>query len=267
MIKQSDITLLISTYNWPHALELILKSILVQSMMPQEVIIADDGSSDETKRLIDHYKSMFGIPLKHVWHEDLGFRKSLILNKAIQQSSGEYIIQIDGDIVLHKHFIKDHFKQRRKGFFIAGSRASINEKKSNQILKNGQFKFSFFTGGLETRFNAIHFPYLSFFFKTDPLSSWNVKGCNMAFWKVDFIKINGYFNDFKGWGWEDYELAQRLINSGIRKKRVKWSAIGFHIFHPLNSRGNSATNEKVYRESLKEKIVKRFPGLSEVYSI
>lgn len=265
MINKSDITLLISTYNWPDALELVLKSVLIQSLMPQEIIIADDGSSEDTKKLIAQYQHLFTIPLKHIWHEDLGFRKSLILNKAIQQSSGDYIIQIDGDIILHKHFIKDHFNQRKEGFFVAGSRACIDEKKVNEILQNRRFDFTFFSKGIGSRFNAIHFPFLSFLFKSNPLSSWNVKGCNMAFWKSDFIKVNGYFNSFQGWGWEDYELAQRLINNGVRKKRVKWAAIGFHIFHPLNSRGNSNTNEKIYRESLTEKIIKRFPGLSEVY--
>ncbi len=266
MSKQSNITLLISTYNWPNALDLVLKSIFIQSMLPLEIVIADDGSSDETKKVIDKYKKISNIPLIHVWHEDLGFRKSLILNKAIDISSGEYIVQIDGDIILDKNFIKDHYKQRRKGFFVAASRACINPQKSEEILKNGHIQFSFFTSGLDTRFNALRVPIICNFIQNKSTSSWNVKGCNMAFWKKDFVDINGYYNDFKGWGWEDYELAQRFINNGVRKRRVKWSAIGYHIFHKLNSRGNSDINEKVYRETLTKKLTNRFPGLSEIHN-
>src|ERR1700712_962551 len=101
-------SLVISTYNWPQALELCLKSVATQKHLPDEVIIADDGSGEETRLLIDKYKKDFPVPLLHLWHEDKGFRKTIILNKAINQSSFEYIIQVDGDVILEKHFISDH---------------------------------------------------------------------------------------------------------------------------------------------------------------
>jgi len=102
------ISLVISTYNWPEALELVLKSVLKQELMPNEVIIADDGSSISTKKLITKFKDLFTVPLIHVWHEDNGFQKATILNKAIAESSGDYIVQVDGDCIIHHKFIKDH---------------------------------------------------------------------------------------------------------------------------------------------------------------
>src|SRR5690606_40318222 len=101
-------------------------------------------------------------------------------------------------------------------------------------------------------------------FKTDPCSSHNVKGCNLAFWLDDYVRINGYFNGFTGWGWEDYEFAERLINSGVKKKRLKWAAVGFHIFHPLSSRANFKPNERIYKETVENRMWRRSPGFREV---
>lgn len=258
------VALLVSTYNWPEALELVLLSILRQSRMPDEVIIADDGSDERTALLINTFIDKHGMSIKHVWHEDKGFRKSIILNKALKQATSPYIIEIDGDIILHKHFVADHLRAAQPGFFVQGSRAMIGERKSNEILKTKQLDFHAFTSGMHTRFNALRLPLLSGLFKTDPTSSHNVKGCNIAFWRQDFIAINGYYNEFKGWGWEDYEFAERLINSGIMKKRLKLAAVCYHIFHPLNSRGNFEPNEIIYRETVKGKLAYREVGYHEV---
>ena len=101
-------SLVTPTYNWPEALELLLKSVLNQSVLPDEVIIADDGSKPDTKLLIDQYKKDFPIPLIHIWHEDKGNRKPRIMNKAIAKANYEYIIEIDGDIIMNRYFIQDH---------------------------------------------------------------------------------------------------------------------------------------------------------------
>lgn len=209
---------LVSTYNWPGALELVFLSLLKQTVMPDEILIADDGSGKETIELIERYKEKFKIPVKHAWHEDNGFRKSIVLNKAVKLSNADYIIEIDGDIVLDRRFIADHISQAQTGYFVQGSRAMINEVKTNQMIREKDVNLNSLSRGLYTRFNAYRVPALAKFYNNKPLDPMNVKGCNLAFWRQDYIKVNGYYNDFKGWGWEDYEFAARLINLGVHKK-------------------------------------------------
>ena len=111
-------SLIIATYNWYQALELVLLSVSKQTILPDEIIIADDGSNKETKNLVEKYQKKLRTPIKHVWQEDEGFRKTKILNKSFFQAKGEYIIQIDGDIIIHSKFIEDHLKNAKKNIFL-----------------------------------------------------------------------------------------------------------------------------------------------------
>lgn len=264
MPDPQTVALLVSTYNWPDALETVLFAILAQTRMPDEIVIADDGSDERTKKLIADYKAKFKVPLKHVWHEDEGFRKSLILNKAVKQIESEYIIQIDGDIIIHRKFIQDHLNAAKPDYFVQGSRAMITEEKSKKIIKAKEIKFSFFTKGLYSRFNAVRFPLLAGLFKLDPSNPFHIKGCNLAFWKKDFIAINGYFNGFEGWGAEDYEFGARLIHFGVKRKRLKMLALSFHLFHPVNSRANTGPNDKIYRKTLADRSTHTADGYQQV---
>ena len=135
-------TLLISTYNWEDALKIVLLSAHQQTIQPNEILIADDGSRTSTKKIIDVFSQKLNI--KHVWHEDNGFQKTIILNKAIAQTNSDYIIQIDGDIIMHKNFIKDHISKAKKGQFIHGSRVFLNKALTKKTLKNQHLYFSFF---------------------------------------------------------------------------------------------------------------------------
>lgn len=134
MASNISTSLIISTYNRSDALELCVKSVLRQSLLPDEIIIADDGSKEDTRELIHQLAASSEVPIIHVWHEDLGFRLASIRNKAIAKASKEYIIQIDGDIVLHKDFVKDHVCFAKKGSFVTGSRVLIGEVLTNQML-------------------------------------------------------------------------------------------------------------------------------------
>jgi glycosyltransferase involved in cell wall biosynthesis len=259
-------TILISTYNWPGGLELCLLSILQQTVLPDEIVIADDGSADETKQLIDKFRKNAPITIKHIWHKDDGFRKTIILNEAIRNSSYPYIIQIDGDIIIHKKFIAEHLKNAVTGFFIRGSRILLTEPYTQQCLKDKKIDVSFFSKGVQHRFNAFHSGILSkiittFSKKTNPN---NVIGCNLSFYKKDFIKINGYNNDITGWGREDGELAARFINNCVFKKQVKNLAIAYHLFHGHFSRNRDKINMAILTKVINEKIVTCTNGYSNV---
>jgi len=249
-------SLIISTYNWPAALNLCLQSVLHQSVLPDEVIIADDGSTEDTRTLIEGYQKHFPVPLLHQWHEDNGFRKTIILNKSLAQATGSYIIQVDGDVVLHKAFIADHLAFAKPGTFVAGTRMNTSPKLMQTIIKQGKLNLSAFTPGLKNFFNGIRLPILSPFLQNYKSSVKNIfyaKGCNMAFWKSSLIAINGYDEAFTGWGLEDSDLAVRLYNAGVKKRYLKMAGIVYHLWHQEFSRSDVAKNNQLLLETLNTK--------------
>lgn len=256
-----DVSLIISTYNWPEALYLCLQSVLHQTVLPKEIIIADDGSREETKLLIDTFRYA-SVPLIHVWHEDKGFRKTQIMNQAFLHVSYPYIIQIDGDIVVNRHFIEDHLRFAREGSFVTGSRVLVNKELTQKLTSQKRWRFSLFTSGLHNRLNGVRLPFLSkcheHYREYDKLY---VRGCNMAFWKKDIYSVNGYDEEMTGWGREDNELAERLINLGIRKRVIKFSAIAFHLYHELRSRESVQQNDEILDETIKCKRVRCERGI------
>lgn len=258
-------SIIISTYNWPEALELSLNSVLRQSVLPSEIIIADDGSTNETKFLINKISQLCSIPIKHIWHEDKGFRKTIVLNRAILAASSPYIIQIDGDIVVERDFIKDHLEAASYGCFIRGTRIMLNKETAQELLKNK--KLSFLTKTklkIKQPGNAIRlYPSIANLLSKKKSSGEKVKGCNMAFWKKDLIDVNGYNNLLTGWGHEDEELSWRLTNLGIYKKVIRCTAICYHIYHPYLSRKEEPNHLNLLENIKKEKITKTQSGLTE----
>ncbi|WCO02985.1 glycosyltransferase family 2 protein [Psychroserpens ponticola] len=248
-------TLIISTYNWPQALELVLLSTLCQTQFPDEIIVADDGSSHETKLIIEQFKSKFEIPLKHVWHEDDGFRKSVILNKAIAQAKGDYIIQADGDCILHKNYVEDHLHYAQKNTYLFGSRVNIQEDYLDALFEEKQIRFHAFSKGIKKRTRALHIPLLSRFYSASDQFSKKYRGCNTSYFKSDFIAVNGYNEDFKGWGREDSELALRFHNFGLQGRRIRYRGIVFHIYHNEKSKSRLEINNDIELQTIANKTV------------
>lgn len=248
------VCLIISTYNWPEALELVLLSVLQQSRIPDEIMIADDGSKEATKQLIDSFKAKITCPVTHCWHEDKGFRKTIVLNKAIAASTSDYHIEIDGDIILHKDFVNDHCNFAEKGSFAQGSRVLLGEKITAKAIKNKQISFHYFTPDITNRLLTIHLPLLSNFFGKRKLSIASVRGCNFAYWREDMIAINGYNEAMTGWGREDSEMAARLVNKGIYKRKLKFAGLEYHLHHPINSRESLNINDEILANTVANKV-------------
>lgn len=246
-------SLVLSTYNWPEALELVLLSLLNQSLLPNEVIIADDGSSHSTKDLIDRFRIKFPVSIIHVSHEDQGFRKSMIMNKAIAQASNPYIIQIDGDIIMHKHFIKDHLSMAAKGTYLYGSRVNITKSHLENLFKNKQISFNYFSKGIKKRNRTLRIPLLAGLNKKVTEISSKTRGCNISFWKDDFIKVNGYNEEFRFWGNEDSEMVIRLHHIGIQGKRIKHKGIVYHIYHKEQDKSHAVKFKDVVNETITQK--------------
>ena len=258
-------TLIITTYNWPEALELALLSIVKQSVLPTEVIIADDGSGIETKNLITRFQNEYSVPIIHVWHEDTGFKLAEIRNKAIARASSDYIIQIDGDIILHRHFVKNHLQMSEKDVFISGSRVWLGEKISKTSQENKNIRFNYFSKDIKNRLNALYIPFLMKLFSFYNTRIMKVRGCNMSFWKGDLVEINGYNEDMTGWGREDSEICARLTNAKKRKKHIKFGAIEYHLYHELSSRTELNKNHEILTVTIANKLTFCKNGLDKYY--
>lgn len=248
-------TLLVSTYNWPEALELCLKSAWTQTVLPDEIVIADDGSGEDTRALIERLAQESPVPLIHVWHEDAGFRKTIILNKAIAQATGDYILQVDGDVLLSPYFVADHLELAEKGYFVCGSRVKLSPALTKKKLETHSAELAWYRLPLTFVFNSFRSRFLRHFLaeryarKIDHL-----RGCNMAFWREDLLKVNGYNEDLMQWGHEDGEIAFRLHYAGVKKKALKMGGNVYHLHHKESSRDNEGRHllelERVQREQI-----------------
>lgn len=247
------ISLIIATYNWPEALFLSLKSVQNQIVLPTEILIADDGSDQRTQKIIEDFRQSSKIPIHHIWQEDNGFRLAKIRNKAIFAAKSDYIIQIDGDIILNKNYVRDQIAVAKIGTFVTGSRVFMLKEKSTEILKTKQISFSFFERKIKNRLNGLHFPFINLFIKpkNKPYNKliFKVRGCNMCFWRKDLIEINGYDEQFAGWGREDSELALRLFKKGLSLKKLRFAGIQYHIFHNEQTKDNLESNNKLLEMS------------------
>jgi glycosyltransferase involved in cell wall biosynthesis len=223
--------------------------------MPDEILIADDGSDDDTKQMILKFSARIPIPIKHFWQEDKGFRKSKILNKAIATSESDYIIQIDGDCILHNCFIEDHINQASKMTYLYGSRVNILQQYVSSIINSKTIHFSLFSKEIKNRTRCLHIPILSKCYRKHNIVSRKFRGCNLSYWREDFIAINGYNEDFEGWGREDSDLVIRLGNKGILAKRIRYAAIVYHIYHKTNSKHNFELNNQIQNETITKKII------------
>lgn len=255
------VSLIIATYNSPKALRLCLESVMRQSVMPTEILIADDGSGRETRDVVEYFMSVSPVPMHHIWHEDDGFRLAAIRNKAIAAASGEYIVQIDGDVILHRSFILDHMVVAKRGYYVGGSRALVGEELTGRLYNGETIPLSPFVKGVSCGNNAVRLPFISGFFKDYHPAK--LRGCNMAFWRDDAVCVNGYDESITGWGCEDNELGCRFRNIGLTKRAIKFRAILFHLHHKLASRERIEENNQILTQSLREGKTRCEKGLDQ----
>ncbi|MDR1918544.1 MAG: glycosyltransferase family 2 protein [Tannerellaceae bacterium] len=263
------VSLVVSTYNNPAFLRLSMKSLFAQTVLPFEVLIADDGSTDETYKQIAILRKESPIPLVHVWQPDEGFRAGQIRNVAIAAARSEYIVQIDGDILMEPHFIADHLLHRKTKTLLQGSRVFVTEQKTQALIAQDSARLSFFSRGLQRRENALRSRLISAYLTTryrNPYPLYYARGCNMSFYKDDFIRVNGYSHDFTGWGHEDSELTLRLLNSGCEKHYIKFHCVAYHLHHKNLSRSMEATNKALMDKQYAQGVTRCEHGIDAFLS-
>ncbi len=254
--------LIVTTYNWPEALHLTLASVARQTLMPDEVIVADDGSGPPTRAVVDRWRAA-GLPLQHVWQEDEGFRLARSRNRGIAATSAEYILLVDGDMILHPQFVADHVRCARPDRFIQGARPQLSAATTAQLLQSGEpAAIGPLTPGLQRRAYALRSPLLSRLFSRTKATLGGVQGCNQSFWRSHALRVNGYDERFEAWGPEDREFVARLLHIGVHRHYVRHMALAFHLHH--TSRAPSAANplDRLLEETLARRATRTEHGLA-----
>ncbi|MFK7642829.1 glycosyltransferase [Neisseria oralis] len=255
--------LVITTYNRPDALELVLKSALAQTRLPDEIIVADDGSAQDTAEVVDAFKRISPVPVKHSWRPDDGFRAAESRNRAIAAASSDYIILIDGDMLLDPSFITDHLKLARKGRLIQGSRVILTEERTAALLENGSLPaLSCFSTGIRKRASALRLRLPAKIVGSHGNRKHKgIKTCNMGFFRDDALAVNGFNNEFVGWGREDSEFVARCYHVGMKRHNLKFAGVAYHLWHHEAERGSLPQNDALLQQTLFEGKIRCEDGI------
>ncbi|MDE5651900.1 MAG: glycosyltransferase [Muribaculaceae bacterium] len=266
-------TIVIAFYNNTRWLRLILDALQMQSMKDFEVVVADDGSSDESvaalKAYIRDYPEM---RILHAWHPDQGWRKNAALNNAVRMSHGEYIVFIDGDCIPHPDFMKDHYRLRRHGFVTGGRRVESDERLSSMIEGFDRLPDDFFSrarrcilgsifskGALVRLRRTWRFPMP--FGKPLNVKRRGILGANFGIYRDDLYKVNGFDERYLAPGTgEDCDLDARLANAGIGHLKVSHYALMIHRCHARLD-WSSEENAELYRRAREERLTYVDTGL------
>ena len=261
-----NISLIITTYNWKEALEVALLSAFDQTLLPDEIIVADDGSRAGTGNIVESLAKISPVPVLHSWQQDKGFRLARSRNRAIAKARGEYIILVDGDVVLEKHFVEDHYKFKNPKCFIQGTRVLLNSELSAMILQKKAMMPAFCNKGVENRKNCIRSNLLAQLFSFSSKSLVGVKTCNFAFYKNDAIAVNGFNEEFVGWGREDSEFIVRLLNNSVKRRNMKFNGLVYHLYHQMNDRARLNLNDNILQQTIARKLTWCNNGIDQYIS-
>jgi glycosyltransferase involved in cell wall biosynthesis len=241
--KKIYFSVVISTYNRPDALELVLRALADQDVGDSlEVVVADDGSDKKTEMLLKDLRKTLPYPLSHVWHEHEGFRAGTIRNKAARKARGDYLVFLDGDTVPQRSFIRRHRQLAEKNYFVVGNRLLLSQKFTSKVLEQnlpiyswGKWRWAWARlRGQINKFLALFylpFPWL----RKLRCDVWRgAKSCNLGIWREDFFAVQGFDEDYRGWGYEDSDLVVRMLKKGLKRKDGHFATAVLHLWHPAN---------------------------------
>jgi GT2 family glycosyltransferase len=257
-------SLVVTTYQWPEALRAVLSSIAEQTALPGEVLVADDGSGPATRSIVESIQRDFPVPVVHVWQQDEGFRAGRIRNKAVAAARGSYVVQVDGDMVLHPEFVRDHLSAARRGRFIGGSRVVLGPEATKRLL-GGAARPGPLSRDVRNRLNAVRIPAVGRTLGAiaSPRSLRSIRGCNMSYWRDDFLAVNGYDEEYVGWGREDTDLVVRLHQHGLARTWFKLRGVAYHLHHRENSRARLDDNDELLRRAMSSQSARCARGVGQ----
>jgi len=262
---------IVTTYNRPDALAAVLAGYCNQTDLDFELLVADDGSGDETRKLIGDYAVRAPFKLRHVWQENTGFRAGAARNRAVARTQAEYLIFADGDCVPAPNFVRQHHALAEPGFFLSGNRVLLSESFTQRVLVQHtpihqwhavRWLRTWAVRDVNRLLPLITLPDVSFR-KRSPRQWEGVKTCNLSLWRADFMRVNGFDESYSGWGLEDSDLAIRLIHAGIRHKSARFATPVFHLWHRENDRSRLIENQKLLDEIITSERIEARVGVSQ----
>jgi glycosyltransferase involved in cell wall biosynthesis len=249
------LALVISTYERPDALAAVLDSVARQRAAPDEIVIADDGSGAATREVIAGFARRSAVPVRTVFQEHQGFRLTRLRNLAIATATADYLVFIDGDMLLHEAFIADHRRQARPGHFVQGVRIRADGALTAKLIAEPTLPVGFATAGLGSlrRVYLLRSRRLAEGMRRLANRFIAIKGCNQAFWRHDLVRVNGFNEAIEGWGPEDKELCARLANAGVERYTLLFGGAAIHLHHAPASRAALPANLAILADSRRER--------------
>lgn len=247
------VAVIVTTYNRPDALAAVLEGYLAQTDRDFELLVADDGSTGETAQVIRRYQARAAFPIRHIWHEDEGFRAAAIRNRALAATGADYIIFTDGDCVPPLDLVARHRMLGEPGWFLSGNRLMLTQEFTEQVLRDKvPIHLWRFADWLRARAKRqigrmlplLRLPDIAWLRKLAPRRWEGAKTCNLSAWRSDLVRVNGLDESYTGWGLEDSDLVIRLIRAGVRNKSARFSAPVLHLWHKEYDRSNLEENRR-----------------------
>jgi len=258
------VVVVVPTYNRPHFLRRCLEGYLHQVVPPDEVVVADDGSGPATAALVAEVAALAPFPMRHVWHEDRGFRAAAIRNRGVAASDADYLVFTDDDCIPGRHFVADHRAAAERGCFVQGHRVLVGPEAAPRFdhrdLALVRLLAHAVRGGLGNAKYCLRL--LRPVVRHSQLLA-GVRSCNMAVWRDDFLAVNGFNEAFEGWGKEDSELAVRLFHHGVVRKDLRFRATVFHLHHPEFDRGRLERNIRMLEEAQASGVTRCKRGIDQ----
>jgi glycosyltransferase involved in cell wall biosynthesis len=261
-----------TTYNRPHDLERVLAGYARQTHRLFEIVIADDGSGDATRECIMSARDRWDLDIRHVWHEDTGFRKCTILNRAVLEADADYLIFTDGDCIPHPEFVRGHVALARPGCFVSGGcvrlgAAATGAVTTDDVLAGRAFEQRWLQSHGESALTLRKLalsaePWRGFMNAlTTTRPTWN--GHNSSTWREEVLAVNG-FDERLGYGGLDREFGERLERCGMKGIQARYSLICLHLDHPRPYRAREImdANLAIRRDNARRNVRRTAHGLA-----
>jgi glycosyltransferase involved in cell wall biosynthesis len=265
------ISIVITTYNRPNALQAVIEGCFRQTDKDFEIIVADDGSGDATRECVAALRARSPVPLQHIWQPDEGFRAAMARNRGILAARGDYILMLDGDCIPLPNYVEQHRKLARPGFMVTGSRVLLSADATARVLAGN---LDIQTAGLaelvrmRLRGDINKLPQLLLTLpdlgrEKRRFSYRRIKSCNMGAWRADLERVNGFDESFWGWGHEDSDLVVRLFNAGVMRKDGAFATEVLHLWHREAQRDQESSNRRMVVERKASGVTQAERGLRE----